>query len=358
MVNIRQKQLNLLLLMILMGILLVGRGVRAQKAGSREVFVPIVTYHRITEKPATEIDLTPKQLARQFRFFKGLGYQPITATQLLNYRDNPARFPSKPIVLTFDDGPLSNYTEVFPLLKKFGWRATFFVYPKVIANNSKTQLTWEQLREMAAAGMDIQSHTLSHPFLTSINAAGKERYSKWLKRELRESKAIIEKRLNRKVDLLAYPYGWFNKYVEKRCRRYGYRAMFTINYGVNRITADRVRFDRLVICNNLSQSVVKSMLTAIPLELEIILPKSGETTLGLTELRFRLKDSRFKQVEVKFRRRRKIIRCDEKGIFTFKPLPRMPTGYQMVIVKAQDAKGLNYLGSWGFDYQLPVVEVD
>jgi peptidoglycan/xylan/chitin deacetylase (PgdA/CDA1 family) len=351
---LKPKLQKTLLLVILAGVLALGKVGRAARYEYKEVFVPIVTYHRLTGKPKTEIDLTPEQLQRQFQYFRDAGYQPITATEMLNCKEDPGSFPEKPLVLTFDDGPLSNYTIVFPLLKKYGWKATFFIYPKVIAKKSKTQLTWNQLRKMAAAGMDIQSHTLSHPFLTSIDAAGKERYSKWLKRELQESKRIIEANLKRKVDLLAYPYGWFNKYVEKRCFRWGYRAVFTINYGVNRVEPKRVRFDRFVITNNLSLGILKSFLTAKPLEIESIVPKDGETILGLREIRFRLKDRRFKQVEVKFRRQRETIRCDRKGVFTFIPRGKIPTGYQMVIVKVQGAQGENYLASWGFEYQLPV----
>jgi peptidoglycan/xylan/chitin deacetylase (PgdA/CDA1 family) len=351
----KQKQQELWLIVIWTAALLFGEAVWAEKAKLEETVVPIVTYHRITEKPITEIDLTSKQFEQQLRFFRKSGYKPITATQLLDYQNNPALFPKKPIVITFDDGPKSNYLIVFPLLKKFGWKATFFIYPKVIAENSKTQLTWRELREMAEAGMDIQSHTLSHPFLTSINAAGKERYSKWLKRELRESKEIIEAKLNRKVDLLAYPYGWFNNYVETRCLRSGYRGVFTINYGVNRMWPKRVRFDRFVIDNYMSNAVIKSLLNAKPLEIETIVPRDGETYLGLSELKFRLKNSALKKVEVKFRGKRSVLQCGQDGIFIWKSIGKAPTGYQMVIVKAQGAKGENYLGSWGFDNQQPVV---
>jgi peptidoglycan/xylan/chitin deacetylase (PgdA/CDA1 family) len=355
MCSVRQKSQKLRLLGILVGALLIGGTVGAEMAKPGGILIPIITYHRVTEKPATEIDLTEEQLGQQLQFFRKAGYQPITATQLLAYQGNPELFPRKPLVITFDDGPKSNYLKVFPLLKKYGWAATFFIYPQVIAEASKTKLTWSELREMAKAGMDIQSHTLTHPFLTSINASGQERYSKWLKRELLESKKIIETKLGRKVTLLAYPYGWFNKYVEKRCLRAGYRGVFTVNYGVNQVRPGRVRFDRYVMTNNMSRSVLKSLLTAKPLEIKTIVPRDGETVLGLTQIKFRLKSSKLKRVEVKFRNKRSLLQCDQNGIFTLQSIGKVPTGYQMVIVKAQGSKGENYLGCWGFDYQLPVV---
>ncbi|HYH01486.1 MAG TPA: polysaccharide deacetylase family protein, partial [Bacillota bacterium] len=204
---------GLIIGLLVFGICL-GPEAQAGKSVSNNLFVPIVTYHRVLEIPSNELDITPARLEEHFRFFRENGYHPITASQLLDWQKYPDMLPDKPLVITFDDGPKSNYTKVFPLLKKFGWAATFFVYPKVIAEQSVTQLTWEELQEMAAAGMDIQSHTLTHPYLSKVSASGSENYFIWLDRELRESKRIIETRLHRKVDLLAYPYGWYNQLVE------------------------------------------------------------------------------------------------------------------------------------------------
>jgi peptidoglycan/xylan/chitin deacetylase (PgdA/CDA1 family) len=349
---IKEKSAILLLLVILVAFTN-GEVTRAETTPDDALLVPIVAYHRVVEKPTNVLDVTPKRLKEHFQFFKESGYTPITASQLLNWRDNPAAFPPKPLVITFDDGPLSNYTQVFPLLKKYDWAATFFIYPKVITENSKTQLTWGQLREMAAAGMDIQSHTLTHPFLTDKKAAGALRYSKWLKQELRESRRILQEQLRREVNLIAYPYGFYNSYVEKQCRRAGYRGMFTINYGINLIERGRIRFDRYIMENTLSVAVLRSFLTAIPLKIKVIKPRDGRRVTRLREVKFRIENIELKQVEVKFCRRRLRLESDSRGVFAFDWIPEAPSGYQMVIVKFQGPNGENYLGNFGFDYQPP-----
>jgi len=84
--------------------------------------------------------------------------------------------------LTFDDGCLSDYTEAFPALRELGMRATFFVVPTLVG--APGHVSWAQLREMAAAGMEIGSHSLTHPFLHQLDAAG-------LRHEFGQSRAIL-----------------------------------------------------------------------------------------------------------------------------------------------------------------------
>ena len=126
---------------------------------------------------------------------------------LWNIKSNRRFFPKKPIVLTFDDGNKSHYTWVFPLLKKYGFAATFFIYPNAVKETSKVYLTWPELKEIAAAGFDIESHSMSHPFLTRSNIPTGDNtpYLKWLNHELFDSKTLLENKLGKKVTLLAYP---------------------------------------------------------------------------------------------------------------------------------------------------------
>ena len=129
--------------------------------------VPIVCYHRVIPKTPSIYDLTPEMLEEQFKFMKEHGYHPLTALQYINLQKTPELFPDKPVVLTFDDGNKSHYQNVFPLLKKYGYKATFFIYPSAVLNNSTKYITWSELAEMSQAGMDIESHTRDHPYLTS-----------------------------------------------------------------------------------------------------------------------------------------------------------------------------------------------
>jgi peptidoglycan/xylan/chitin deacetylase (PgdA/CDA1 family) len=125
--------------------------------------------------------------------------------------------------LTFDDGQASNYTEAFPALMELGLRATFFVVPTLVGTPGHVE--WRQLREMVAAGMEIGSHSLTHPFLDRLDAAG-------LEREFGESKVIIEDRLGMAVRTASLPRGGrMPAGLEGILRRLGYRVFCTSRVG-------------------------------------------------------------------------------------------------------------------------------
>src|SRR5207249_11376994 len=124
--------------------------------------------------------------------------------------------------LTFDDGHGSDYTEVFPVLTELGLRASFFVVPTRI--DTAGHVSWTQLREMTAAGMEIGSHSLTHPFLDGLDAPA-------LRREFGDSKAMIEDRLGAAVVAAPLPRGWPSPLLEPVLRELGYRAFCTSRVG-------------------------------------------------------------------------------------------------------------------------------
>jgi len=124
--------------------------------------------------------------------------------------------------LTFDDGCLSDYTEAFPALRELGMRATFFVVPTLVGTPG--HVSWAQLREMAAAGMEIGSHSLTHPFLHELDAAG-------LRQEFGQSKVILEERLGSAVRSASLPRGWEPPGLEAVLDELGYRAFCNSRVG-------------------------------------------------------------------------------------------------------------------------------
>ena len=124
--------------------------------------------------------------------------------------------------LTFDDGHASDYTEAFPALMELGLRATFFVAPALVGTPGHVE--WSQLREMVAAGMEVGSHSLTHPFIDRLDDSG-------LEREFGESKAMIEDRLGMAVRAASLPRGWAPAGLEAVLRRLGYRVFCTSRAG-------------------------------------------------------------------------------------------------------------------------------
>lgn len=139
--------------------------------------VPILMYHYISEPPPDadiyRIDLSvpPEKFREQMAYLAKNGYTPIDLYQLSAAVTAQIELPEKPIVLTFDDGYLDNYENAFPILQEFGFIGTFFVITDLADQGAEGYANWEQLKEMAAAGMRIESHTKNHPDLSTMGRA-------------------------------------------------------------------------------------------------------------------------------------------------------------------------------------------
>ena len=134
----------------------------------------------------------------------------------------PAEMTGGVVSLTFDDGSASDYTEAFRVLRELKMRATFFIVPSLV--ETPGYLTWEQLREMVATGMEIGSHSLTHPFMHDLDAAG-------VRHEFGESKRAIEERLRQPVRTASLPRGWEPAEFEDVLRELGYRVFCTSRVG-------------------------------------------------------------------------------------------------------------------------------
>lgn len=320
----------------------------------KNIFTPMLCYHRVVPKPAGIYDLTPEMLEKQIQLMLAQGYRPITALQYIKLQKYPRFFPDKPVVLTFDDGSKSHFQYVFPLLQKYGIKATFFVYPANIVTKSNIQLTWADLRKMAWAGMDIESHTFSHPFLTKTSFKRDDpRYLEWLDRELKESKRVLEYHLKTKVNLLAYSYGWFNDIVETKAAEAGYQGIFTVNWGVNRTDENSLRLKRRAVSNQMSQVELQRYLTSKPLSLDIISPFDAAIFGGVPVIRFKLANPKLMMTDMVVGKNKGVLKPDSEGIFSAQ-LKHVYQGYNTVIISGYDAHQQLWIGSWGFDYQSEV----
>lgn len=288
----------------------------------------VLAYHRVFDVSDTKVfpyDLelvsaSTDDFRRQMEHLKR-NYTVVTMGQVLTALDGGGRLPSRPVVVTFDDGHADNYTNAFPILREFNVPATIFLTTDYIggertfwfdhvanlllrldtdrlqvpgleevfvltdhesrrfasrkilrhlARISDVQrrktigwieacpvgefpsrhhglsgaMTWEQVREMAAAGCDFGSHTLSHPVLSQLEAGA-------LEYELVDSRTIIGQQIGRPVETIAYPEGMersFNPAVFAAVRRAGYRLGFSYIPGTNVLThLDRFAVRRLAV---------------------------------------------------------------------------------------------------------------
>ena len=127
--------------------------------------VPILMYHEVNDAQLNNLYLSVADFQSHLDYFQEAGITPITMEQLWNHWVNEAPLPDKPVVLTFDDGYRSMYTTVYPMLAERGWPGTFYCVSDYTASGDF--ISEDMIREMAAAGMEIGSHTASHVELDS-----------------------------------------------------------------------------------------------------------------------------------------------------------------------------------------------
>ncbi|OLN32285.1 polysaccharide deacetylase family protein [Desulfosporosinus metallidurans] len=184
--------------------------------------VPILYYHSVMLEVGNEIRMPPDQFEAQMAYLKDKGYQSVSLDQLYQAQYRGGTLPPKPFVITFDDGYADNYTTAFPILKKYGFTATIFMVSSYI--NGEDFMSWPQLKELAANGWDIEGHTVNHPYLSKQDATT-------VLSELRSSKELLERELERPVEFFAYPYGDYNTPVVLAVRNTGYLMAVTTERG-------------------------------------------------------------------------------------------------------------------------------
>jgi hypothetical protein len=161
-------------------------------------------------------------------------------------------------------------------MKRYGFPFTVFVYPNIIGQTARA-LTWKQIREMSDAGVDIESHSLSHPFLTRRRHTELDQraYSNWLSRELIDSKRMIEHATGKPVLFIAYPFGDYDHYLVDSVGRAGYGAALTCEAGKVRRGSDPLRMRRMVVEKKMDFVSFRHYLGAGSMRLDEMTPQPG-----------------------------------------------------------------------------------
>jgi peptidoglycan/xylan/chitin deacetylase (PgdA/CDA1 family) len=196
-------------------------------ATARRMRIPILMYHVVSAAPAgvanAELWVDRHVFARELAALRRAGYHAITLRQAFDAWQRGGPLPRRPVVLSFDDGYLSDYTHARPALRRLGWPG---VLNLELRNLGKGGITEHQVRALMAAGWEVDSHTLTHPDLTTVGDAR-------LRRELAGSRREIRRRFGSPAaEFFCYPAGRYDARVVAAVRAAGYRGATTVDEGL------------------------------------------------------------------------------------------------------------------------------
>ncbi len=187
-------------------------------------------YYALSDSWPAVLAVRPASFERQLRWLSERGYRGVTFSDLVMDRGEGKR-----VAVTFDDGYSSVMSKAVPVLARLGWPATIFVPAALIGarrplawlgtrqwlgtrhRGELEPLSWDDLAALAAAGWEVGSHTLTHPYLTAIDATAMDY-------ELALARLECEYRLGRACTTVAYPYGDVDDNVVLAARRAGYQT--------------------------------------------------------------------------------------------------------------------------------------
>ena len=210
--------------------------------GATSIKVPILTYHYIRVNPNAgdrmgfALSVTPAAFAAEMDWLVGNGYHAITTEDLYAYLTGARGLPSRPVILTFDDGYADFYTTALPVLRNHDFRAVAYVVSGFIGQPG--YMTAAQVREADRSGIEIASHTVSHANLVGMSAGA-------VRSQLADSKRILEQLVGHPVVSFCYPGGRFNSGVASEVAAAGYHDATTTRFGFWHSLADRYAWTRL-----------------------------------------------------------------------------------------------------------------
>lgn len=213
------------------------------------VRVPILTYHYIgnnpnpADKARDDLSVDPDKFDAQLGYLQSKGYTPITLDTLYAAIQG-GMLPSKPIVLTFDDGYIDFYLNAFPILRKYGFRSVSFIPTGLM--NQGYYMTWSQIKEIDASGLvAFEPHSVSHYNLAGMSGDR-------LTYQIVESKKVLESQLGKKTNFFAYPYGMSGQESWRDVKTAGFVGAVGTWYGTVESEGNRWDWPRVKISGHLS----------------------------------------------------------------------------------------------------------
>ncbi len=213
----------------------------------RSARIPILMYHHVGILPPdadalrTDLTVPPDVFSAEMKWLSEQGYHTVHLTDVINNLENHAPLPSKPIVVTFDDGYDDNYLNAYPILKSYNLNGSFFVITARADAANWGYMTWAQIEEMAANGMEIGSHSVDHRY--DLGRMPKSiQYA-----EIFPAHDDLAQHLPNMPLVFAYPSGSYNATTIDLLNQLGYVAAVTTRQGTLQYGGDPLELKRIRI---------------------------------------------------------------------------------------------------------------
>jgi peptidoglycan/xylan/chitin deacetylase (PgdA/CDA1 family) len=216
--------------------------------------VPVLTYHRVHTMPAVgqpDLIVDPATFDAELAALHDAGFHTIHQAQLFDALWKGGSLPSKPIIISVDDGYVDDVRTIVPELQRYGMVATFFVITGRMTEPGF--LTADQIRQLDRAGMDVGDHTAHHVDLRRITASE-------LQAETAGSRTTLQQVLGHPVYYFAYPFGYYNDTVISALRDAGFTMAFTTKGGVTESTSAPLTMPRIHVGRSETASGLVSLL--------------------------------------------------------------------------------------------------
>lgn len=227
---------------------------------------PILAYHSVSDVGTPSFQrytLSPDDFREHLQYLAHSGYVTFTVSDLANQLNSGVELPAHAVALTFDDAFEDFYTTALPALIEFEMKATLFI-PSAFVGTTSTWLdreeesgrrivSWSQLREIAAVGIECGAHSHTHPELDRLAPAE-------LEREIRTSKTVLEQRLRTRIEAFAYPFGYHSRAVRRATGAAGFRAACAVGETSASATSDPLALPRLTVVHGTDVARLRRLL--------------------------------------------------------------------------------------------------
>ena len=220
------------------------------RAANNDTRVTVLGYHDFSKtRKATEMLLPTATFRKQMEAIRDLGLNVITMHDFMAWKRGEQKIKDKSVVITIDDGWKSVYTDAYPILKEFKYPFTVFLYKNYVGGGASA-LTKKMIREMMEHGCSIGSHSVSHPYPSSVKqmrAKGANTYAGYLRKEMANSKKFLDENFRINVKTYAYPCGFVTGEMLPVATEVGYEFLFTVIPGKTTMTTSNFTIPRYII---------------------------------------------------------------------------------------------------------------